>query len=128
MLTYLLKKVRKQNELKNNFHQSSSSEANYELQQAHVFEENISNNLYSNRPDGYTNNQDARNAMWNYLRAALRGDKDAQYKMGLSYLNGQLGLDRNYQHAEKWLSQAANQGHPAAQQELQRALNQIVIS
>lgn len=128
MLTYLLKKVRKQNELKSSFQQSMSSEADYDLQQAHVFEEKLSKSLYSNSTDVQTNNHDARNAMWNYLRAALRGDKEAQYKMGLSYLNGQLGLDRNYQHAEKWLSQAADQGHPAAQQELQRALNEMVIS
>ncbi|WP_445116797.1 hypothetical protein [Acinetobacter sp. WZC-1] len=71
---------------------------------------------------------DIRNAMWFYLRAALRGDKEAQYKMGLSYLNGQLGLDRNYSYAEKWLVQAAHQGHPQARLELLKAYNQLAFS
>lgn len=72
--------------------------------------------------------QQSRNVMWHYLRAALRGDKEAQYKMGLSYLNGQLGLDRNYAHAEKWLDQAAHQGHTEAKTELQKALNHLAFS
>ncbi|OTG95610.1 SEL1-like repeat protein [Acinetobacter sp. ANC 3832] len=71
---------------------------------------------------------DVRNAMWCYLRAALRGDKEAQYKMGLSYLNGQLGLDRSYSHAEKWLDQAAHQGHLEAKQELQEAYKKLAFS
>lgn len=72
--------------------------------------------------------QESRNVMWHYLRAALRGDKEAQYKMGLSYLNGQYGLDRNYAHAEKWLDQAAHQGHADAKTELDRALNNLAFS
>ncbi|WP_338561229.1 hypothetical protein [Acinetobacter sp. KS-LM10] len=69
-----------------------------------------------------------RNVMWQYLRAALRGDKEAQYKMGLSYLHGDFGLDRNYTQAEKWLNQAACQGHPEAKVALQRALNHLAFS
>lgn len=44
-----------------------------------------------------------RNAMWCYLRAALRGNADASFKLGIGYLNGQFGLDKNYSEAEKWL-------------------------
>lgn len=73
------------------------------------------------------NDPELRNAMWLNLRAALRGDKDAQYTMGLSYLNGQLGLDRSYVHAEKWLDQAAHHGHPNAIKELQAAYNQLAF-
>lgn len=71
---------------------------------------------------------DTRNAMWRSLRAALRGDKEAQYQMGLSYLNGQLGLDRSYSHAEKWLDQAAVQGHPAAKHTLESAYDRLAFS
>ena len=80
--------------------------------------------------DGFSlviHDQNTRNRMWLNLRAALRGDKDAQYTMGLSYLNGQLGLDRSYLHAEKWLDQAAHQGHPGAMQELQDAYNKLAF-
>lgn len=69
-----------------------------------------------------------RNIMWGYLRAALRGDQEAQYQMGLNYLNGQFGLDRSYVHAEKWLEQAAYQGHPFAKEELKKAYNQLAFS
>lgn len=72
--------------------------------------------------------QNTRNAMWASLRAALRGDQEAQYQMGLNYLNGQLGLDRSYIHAEKWLEQAAHQGHPFAKEELKKAYNQLAFS
>ena len=72
--------------------------------------------------------QNTRNIMWGYLRAALRGDQEAQYQMGLNYLNGQFGLDRSYIHAEKWLEQAAYQGHPFAKEELKKAYNQLAFS
>lgn len=71
---------------------------------------------------------ETRNAMWRSLRAALRGDKDAQYQMGISYLHGNLGLDRSYSHAEKWLDQAAQQGHPAARHTLEHAYNRLAFS
>jgi hypothetical protein len=45
-----------------------------------------------------------RNAIWCFLRSALRGHPEAEYKMGLGYLNGQLGLDRDYRKAETWLN------------------------
>ena len=75
-----------------------------------------------------TQDQATRNTMWYYLREALRGDREAQYHMGMSYLNGDLGLDRSFLHAEKWLDQAAHQGHIEAKQELEKAYNTLVIS
>ena len=71
---------------------------------------------------------DNRNAMWNFLSAALRGHSDAQYKLGISYLNGTLGLDKNYTHAEEWLKKAAKQGHHEAQITLEKAYSQLVFS
>lgn len=99
-------------------YENKVSEASIEKTHVHSFDKQ---NLNS---DDVTN----RNAMWCYLRAALRGDQEAQYKMGLSYLNGQLGLDRSYSHAEKWLQQAAHQGHVPAQQELNKAYHELVFS
>lgn len=79
-------------------------------------------------PHPETQKHDLRNIIWSDLRAALRGDKEAQYKMGMNYLNGQHGLDRSYSHAEKWLEQAAHQGHQNAKKELQDAYNQLAFS
>ncbi|WP_010113016.1 SEL1-like repeat protein [Acinetobacter sp. P8-3-8] len=98
------------------------SEASLEKSQAHDFE---SKNSFQEVP---SDSADNRNAMWCYLRAALRGDQEAQYKMGLSYLNGQLGLDRSYSHAEKWLEQAAHQGHTHAKEELTKAYDELAFS
>ena len=69
-----------------------------------------------------------RNAMWHSLRSALRGDKEAQYQMGIGYLYGQLGLDRSYFHAERWLNEAAHQGHPSAKRALQDAYQDLAFS
>ncbi len=107
---------------------SAFSETQDELNKGHVFEEKAAQPMDAKQTTNAPVNHDARNAMWYYLRAALRGDKEAQYKMGLSYLNGQLGLDRSYFHAEKWLDQAADQGHTQAKFELQDALNRLAFS
>ena len=104
--------------------------------QPYYFGELISLDLLHNTSQlsqSYTNRVNAqehvtRNTMWCYLRDALRGDKDAQYSIGMGYLNGQLGLDRSYSHAEKWLEQAAHQGHRDAKKQLQEAYNKIVFS
>ncbi|AMM27541.1 MULTISPECIES: tetratricopeptide repeat protein [Acinetobacter] len=69
-----------------------------------------------------------RNAMWCYLRAALRGSSDASFKLGIGYLNGQFGLDKNYREAEKWLQKAASQGHPDAERCLQEAFSKLAFS
>lgn len=72
-------------------------------------------------------NRDQRNALWNYLNAAAKGHADAQYKLGMIYLNGALGTDRNYQHADKWLLKAKQSGHPKAAYALSQAYSEIVI-
>lgn len=127
MISTLSKRIRDyiQNIFSN--HLNSSSETMSELIKAHDYEERF-NRCISHHEATYCNGDDARNAVWFYLRAALRGDKEAQYKMGLSYLNGQLGLDRSYTQAEKWLDQAASQGHRDAKNILEKALSNLVIS
>lgn len=89
-----------------------------------AFQNNTTNTMLRDDQSIYDN----RNAMWYYLRAALRGDKEAQYKLGFCYLNGQLGLDRSYIHAEEWLKKAAHQGHLEAKEELQKAFNTLAFS
>ena len=61
-----------------------------------------------------------RNAIWYFLEAALKGYSTAQYKLGILYLHGQLGLTTNTIKAQKWLSLAANQGHLDAQEQLEQ--------
>lgn len=106
----------------------STSEASNELTKAHWYEERFNHCLSENADANFCDKNDARNAIWFYLRAALRGDKEAQYHLGLSYLNGELGLDRNYSNAEKWLDQAAHQGHSEAKTVLEKTLSHFVIS
>lgn len=104
----------------------ADSEASYEISRGHDFE--LLAALHMKEASLNTEDHESRNAMWYYLRAALRGDQEAQYKMGLIYLNGQLGLDRSYSHAEKWLTQAAHQGHVQAKEELTKAYNLLAFS
>lgn len=59
-----------------------------------------------------------RNAIWFFLHSALKGYSTAQYKLGMLYLHGHLGLDTNTLKAQKWLILAANQGHLDAQLQL----------
>lgn len=46
---------------------------------------------------------------------ALAGDATAQLKMGYTYYNGQNGVRKNYDKAEKWFLKAAEQGNSYAQ-------------
>lgn len=69
-----------------------------------------------------------RNTMWNYLRLALKGNQEAQYQLGLAYLNGEYGLNRNYTHAKMWLEQAEYQGHTDAKNQLEKAFDKISFS
>ncbi|MDI2700979.1 SEL1-like repeat protein, partial [Acinetobacter baumannii] len=52
---------------------------------------------------------------------------DASFKLGIGYLNGQFGLDKNYTEAEKWLNKAASQGHPDAERCLQEAFSKLAF-
>lgn len=72
-------------------------------------------------------NQNQRNAIWNYLNAAAKGHVEAQYKLGMIYLNGALGTDRNYQHANEWLLKAKRSGHQKAAYALSHAYSEIAM-
>ena len=43
------------------------------------------------------------------------GDPEAQYKLGLSFVNGERGLPKNIKQAVYWCRKAAKQGHKDAQ-------------
>ncbi|RZJ22693.1 MAG: sel1 repeat family protein [Acinetobacter sp.] len=94
------------------------------LEHSQIFER-----LHANHPTSENDpaTQDKRNAMWNFLSAALKGHCDSQYKLGLCYLNGDLGLDKNYTHAQEWLEKAAKQGHPEAKKTLLYSYSQIAF-
>ena len=49
---------------------------------------------------------------------ARSGDADAQYFLGLCYVNGEGDVSRNFKKAMLWLSRASEQGHPGAQYDL----------
>ena len=51
------------------------------------------------------------------LSEAEQGNADAQYKLGLSYYNGD-GNEKDYAKAVKWYRKAAEQGHAEAQRGL----------
>lgn len=103
------------------------SQANDEIRQAQAFEQLAihDHELMQNWLQPTPND---RNAMWYYLRAALRGNPDAAFKLGIGYLNGQFGLDKNYREAEKWLQKAASYGHPDAKHCLEQAFSQLAFS
>lgn len=50
---------------------------------------------------------------------ASRGDADAQYRLGLLYLEGR-GVEQSRKRAKKWLKRAAKQGHQEAAWLLER--------
>ena len=115
--------------------QNLNSEVQSEYVQGQYYEKlaiehnQIFESLHSNHPTLEKNpaTQDNRNAMWNFLSAALKGHRDSQFKLGLCYLNGDLGLDKNYTHAQEWLEKAAKQGHPEAKKTLMYSYSQIAF-
>ena len=54
-------------------------------------------------------------AMSCYLHAAEAGEPRAQYSLGLTYLRGDGGVERNAALAEKWADKSAEQGNPDAE-------------
>jgi TPR repeat protein len=50
-----------------------------------------------------------------YLKAAEYGITNAQYNLGLAYVDGELGLIKSPSRAFKWFERAALQGHLRAQ-------------
>ncbi|WP_038346232.1 tetratricopeptide repeat protein [Acinetobacter sp. A47] len=69
-----------------------------------------------------------RNAVWYFLRAALRGHHEAAFKLGESYLHGDLGLDKDYKKAQYWLERAVALGHPEAKAHLYTAFSELAFS
>ena len=101
------------------------SDAHQEIERAEFFEHLAhETHLHEN---AYVVSSNDRNAIWYFLRAALRVDANASFKLGVSYLHGDLGLDKNYQKAEKWLERAASQGHPEAKRDLSQAYSELAF-
>ena len=68
------------------------SDAHQEIERAEFFEHLAhETHLHEN---AYVVSSNDRNAIWYFLRAALRGDANASFKLGVSYLHGDLGLDK----------------------------------
>ena len=61
--------------------------------------------------------QDYTEAAGLYRLAADQGHADAQFHMGLCYMDG-IGVRQDYTDAVKWYKLAADQGHESAQIEL----------
>jgi TPR repeat protein len=57
------------------------------------------------------------------IEQANAGDADAQYGVGIKYLNGQ-GVHQNRKEATRWLEKAAASGHEGAKDKLQRMQDQ----
>ncbi|WP_425916298.1 tetratricopeptide repeat protein [Acinetobacter sp. TSRC1-2] len=125
MFLYILKSFIKQIVAYTYSHKLVNPNHVYELTPTHYFEKNPSKPSHSTSLE---DDRDARNAIWNFLSSALKGQSEAQFQLGLCYLHGQLGLDKNYTHAEEWLKKAAKQGHHEAQITLEKAYGQIVFS
>jgi TPR repeat protein len=58
--------------------------------------------------------QDDQEAVKWYRLAAVQGDTNAQYSLGLMYVNGE-GVPQDYGEAVKWYRLAAEKGHVKAQ-------------
>lgn len=67
--------------------------------------------MYEN---GYGVKRDSGKAAKLYLRAAVRGNVDAQYQIGLMHYNGQ-GIEKDASKAAYWFRKAASQNNLAAQ-------------
>jgi TPR repeat protein len=52
-----------------------------------------------------------------YEKAAIQGDSDSQYNLGVMYANGE-GIKQDYLKAKEWYEKAAIQGHPYSQYNL----------
>lgn len=62
--------------------------------------------------------KDYREGLKWYRKAADHGYARAQYRLGMCYYMGEVGLKRNYTEAAKWFQKAAAQGLDAAQHHL----------
>lgn len=71
---------------------------------------------------GVGGKSDYKRATHLYQQAAEQGDVRAQSRLGVAYMKGQIGLDKNFEHAEKWLTEAAIHNDLSAQYYLGRLL------
>lgn len=85
----------------------------YTSEQTHLLNLSVANAEYA-QGLAFEQQQHTHNALWFYLRAASHGDCDAQFKLGISYLKGELNVQQDLQEAKKWLMLAAEQGHQEA--------------
>ena len=73
---------------------------------------------FTNQPETETTTaMSSENTLAKLQRAALAGDSDAQYHLAYLYENG-LGVPKDEVKALELYQQAANQGHPTAQNNL----------
>ena len=49
-----------------------------------------------------------------FLATAMKGDKEAQYKLGLAYYEGRRDLERDFKQAFEWFRRATGQGQAGA--------------
>ncbi len=103
------------------------SSVRYTSEQTHLLNLSVANAEYA-QGLVFEQQQHTYNAVWFYLRAASHGDCNAQFKLGLSYLKGELSLQKNSEEAEKWLTLAANQGHQGALSLLQNMVRSFHYS
>lgn len=52
------------------------------------------------------------------LKAAQQGHRDGQYLLGLSYVHGMPGTEKDLSQTERWLTRSAENGHTLAQEVL----------
>ena len=67
---------------------------------------------------GMSVKQDYQKAFKWYLEAAESGIANAQYNLGVMYLNGDVKNKIDYRKAQRWLRKATEQGNAVAQSQL----------
>lgn len=113
---YVLLLVSHLNQEKSSYYRFSFSDTFLSYHRAKYFE--LLSFQLINKNDYSTQAGHQRNAVWFFLHSALKGYSESQYKLGICYLHGELGLKKNIFIAYKWLKLAADQGHIGAINEL----------
>jgi len=88
--------------------------ANSGVEQARVLVDEIKDQSNANTTQNRSNN--STNDL--FLASANKGDREAQFKVGLMYLNGNDGFPKDQEKALQWLNKAAAQDHTNAQFEM----------
>ena len=58
------------------------------------------------------------NVVKDLISKAEKGDSEAQFNLGIAYLDGELGLERDEKRGMEWLQKSAEQGYVSAQANL----------